>query len=102
MRRNDQPETDGRSPASSVAEVAADAANLPPLLVRRKVAARLCGVSVASWDRLHAAGKTPQPVRLGAALVWRIAELRAWTAAGCPPLSEWRAQWEALQKRQGK
>lgn len=65
-----------------------------PLLVRRREAARLCGVSPSTWDRLAAAGRTPAPLRLGGAVVWRVAELAAWVAAGMPP----RAEWEAREK----
>jgi predicted DNA-binding transcriptional regulator AlpA len=68
---------------------------LPPLLVRRREAARLCGLSPASWDRLACSGRTPGPIRLGSAVLWSVEELRVWVEAGCPP----RAEWEALQKQ---
>jgi prophage regulatory protein len=81
--------------ADPVADVAAplttDPAALPPLLVRRREAARLCGLSPASWDRLSSAGRTPVPIRLGGAVVWRVEELRAWVAAGCPDQQTWTA-----------
>lgn len=85
-----QPESNGqtataRQPAESP---------IPRFLLRRHEAARACGMSPATWDRLVSAGKTPAPIRLGKRLVWRVAELQAWTDAGCPP----RAEWEALQK----
>lgn len=72
---------------------AADPAALPPLLVRRRAAARLCGLSPASWDRLASAGRTPAPIRLGSAVLWSVEELRDWIAAGCPD----RRTWEALR-----
>jgi predicted DNA-binding transcriptional regulator AlpA len=64
---------------------------LPPLLVRRREAARLCGLSPASWDRLTSAGRTPAPIRLGSAVLWSVEELRAWIAAGCPDRQTWAA-----------
>jgi predicted DNA-binding transcriptional regulator AlpA len=69
-----------------------------PALVSAKVAARLCGISRASWERLHAAGKIPAPVRLGTRVLWRVEELRRFIQAGCPP--GWRAV-EAARRRPG-
>lgn len=69
----------------------------PPLLVRRRAAARLCGLSVSAWDRLHAAGRVPAPIRLSGALCWRVAELAEWVDAGCPPRAEWEARQNATK-----
>ena len=55
-----------------------------PLLLSADQAAHLSGVSRRTWWSLHAAGKTPLPVRLGRRTLWRAAELAAWIAAGCP------------------
>jgi predicted DNA-binding transcriptional regulator AlpA len=87
-----------RIPAGDVAPngasaLAAETAALPPLLVRRREAVRLCGLSPAGWDRLVSAGRTPAPIRLGSAVLWSTDELRAWVAAGCPD----RRTWEALR-----
>jgi hypothetical protein len=38
---------------------------LPPLLLTARQAAELCGVSEATWWRLHAAAKCPAPVKIG-------------------------------------
>ena len=57
-------------------------------------AARLCGVSRATWYSLRKAGRIPRPVRLGRRVLWRIDELREWMAAGCPPCS----RWDAMKK----
>jgi predicted DNA-binding transcriptional regulator AlpA len=69
------------------------AAAVEPLLLRARDAARLCGVSPATWHRLVSAGKTPAPVRLAGAVRWRRDELSDWIAAGCPG----RREWEALR-----
>ncbi len=69
-------------------------AALPPLLIGAKEAARLCGVGVATWWRLLAAGKVPAPVKLSGRTLWRAAELTDWTAAGCPD----RKTWEEIQR----
>ena len=54
------------------------------LLIGRTQAARLCGISPASWDRLTAAGKTPASLRLGGRVLWRRSDLDAWIALGLP------------------
>lgn len=69
-----------------------------PLLVRRRDAASLCGISPSTWDRLVRAGRTPAPLRLGGAVVWRVGELAEWVQAGCPS----RAEWESRQKETNK
>jgi len=63
-----------------------------PLLGGAAAAARLCGVSEATWYRMAAAGRTPAPIRLSRGCVrWRLNELRDWIAAGCPNRREWEA-----------
>jgi predicted DNA-binding transcriptional regulator AlpA len=62
-----------------------------PMGVEAAQAARLCGVSRATWYSLRKAGRVPRPVRLGRRVLWRVEELREWMAAGCPPLSRWDA-----------
>jgi predicted DNA-binding transcriptional regulator AlpA len=58
-------------------------------------AATLCGLSRSQWWKLHASGRIPLPVRLGTrAPRWRVDELRAWLAAGCPN----RETWETLTR----
>jgi len=63
-----------------------------PLLLNASQAAAMCGVSRRTWWALHAAGKTPPPVRLGRRTLWRAAGpggLEAWVAAGCPGRDRW-------------
>src|SRR4051794_29753633 len=54
------------------------AAAVEPLLVPAGEAARLCGISEATWFRLKAAGKTPAPVKLGGRVLYRVEDLRLW------------------------
>ncbi len=55
------------------------------LMVDRKQASAIAAVSVATWDRMNAAGKTPQPIHLSKGCVrWRLDDLRLWVAHGCP------------------
>ena len=56
----------------------------PTLLIGRREAARLCGVSPASWDRLTAAGKVPPSLRLGGRVLWNRDSLRLWVSLGLP------------------
>ncbi len=60
-------------------------------LVDAKEAAALCGVSVSTWYTLVASGKTPDSVRLGRSVKWRLDELEEWINAGCPARSAWNA-----------
>ena len=71
---------------------------LEPELVSAGDAARLCGVAISSWWRLHAAGKSPAPVRLGGRTLWKLGELRLWVAGGCPD----RKSWEATKAVRGQ
>lgn len=64
---------------------------LSPLVVdARRLAKLLCaGIrTVRTWD---AAGKLPAPIRIGGRVVWRVAEIRAWLAAGAPDRETWAA-----------
>ena len=63
------------------------------LLLRAPEAAASCAVSTRTWRSWDAAGRIPQPVRIGRSTLWRLDELRAWVAAGCPR----RKEWEDLQ-----
>lgn len=52
--------------------------------------ATLLGISKAQLWKLHASGKLPLPVYLGAkAPRWRREELEAWLQAGAPCRAEW-------------
>jgi predicted DNA-binding transcriptional regulator AlpA len=63
------------------------------LLVNDREAGRLCGIGRSSWRKLHSTGKTPLPVHLGRRVLWRVAELVAWSNNGCPPRHKW--EWPA-------
>src|SRR5438105_15014576 len=90
---NDQQTRGVRPPeAPPAAEPARPA--LPPLLLTAGQAAAACNVSPATWHRWAAAGRVPAPLRIGATVRWRRAELEAWTAAGAPD----RRTWEALRR----
>jgi predicted DNA-binding transcriptional regulator AlpA len=74
---------------------------IEPEQVGAAAAARIAGVSQATWWRLHAAHKTPRPNRLGCRTLWRVAELRRWIEAGCPDREEWEAREEMRRKNRG-
>jgi predicted DNA-binding transcriptional regulator AlpA len=90
LRLHDSPIPQPGAPASAGPPGAA-------LLIGAAEAGLLCGVSRATWWRLHAGGKVPAPVRLGGGTFWRAEELRDWIASGCPD----RKTWEALRRQKG-
>ncbi len=88
------PHTNGQRPLSS--EPPANAA----LLVGHNDSAAMCGVSVASWHRLLAAGKIgPLPIRLGGRVLFSTSELSAWVEMGCPDRAEWQVRRQADRGR---
>jgi hypothetical protein len=60
-----------------------------PLLLTASEAAAMLKVALRTWRTWHAAGQTPQPIRIGRKTFWRPADLRAWVAAGCPDRETW-------------
>ncbi len=67
------------------------------ILVTVDEAAKICRMSKAMFYKLHAAGKTPQQIKLGALSRWRRQELLDWIKSGCPA----RAKWEAMNGGKG-
>ena len=63
--------------------------------------AALLGVSRAHVWRLNAAGKLPEPIRLGKAVRWQRAELEKWLEAGAPDRSTWQRDTAPLFCRNG-
>ncbi len=59
-----------------------------PCLIAAADLARLLDISTRALWRLRSAGRLPQPIRLGGAVRWRLAEIKQWIAAGCP------ARWQ--------
>jgi predicted DNA-binding transcriptional regulator AlpA len=73
-----------------------------PLVADAKRLARMlcCGIrTIRSWD---AAGKLPEPIRIGGRVVWRVAEIRAWLRAGAPDRSTWHTICAARKNMRGK
>ncbi len=52
-------------------------------------------MTIRKWQ---SSGKIPAPVRIGRAVKWRLMEIEAWIAAGCPA----RVKWEAMCAGPGK
>lgn len=55
-----------------------------PLLITAQDAARLLKVSTRSVWRMRSAGDIPSPIRVGAAVRWRMDEIKKWITDGCP------------------
>lgn len=58
------------------------------LLIDKREAADLFGVSEGTVFGWMKSGRMPAPIRIGRAVRWGYEELRAWVAAGCPPQNE--------------
>lgn len=60
------------------------------LLVDTRQASKLLRVSARTLFRMYTQKLMPEPIRLtGTSPSWSLAELIAWSKAGCPPQSEW-------------
>ncbi|MBP7748480.1 MAG: helix-turn-helix domain-containing protein [Phycisphaerae bacterium] len=58
--------------------------SVPAELADESAVGTLLGVSGRTVARMVDAGRLPAPVRIGRLKRWRLAEVRAWVAAGCP------------------
>jgi predicted DNA-binding transcriptional regulator AlpA len=87
-------QTDPTGPADAVTVEAEGRNDGPvPLLIGARDLARLLGISKATLERMKAAGRLPSPVVLSAGCHrWRLDEVRAWVAAGCPSRAEFDAR----------
>jgi excisionase family DNA binding protein len=57
-----------------------------PMLATAQDVAKLLKVSMRTLWRLRSAGRLPSPIKIGAAVRWRLEDLKTWIAAGCPSL----------------
>jgi excisionase family DNA binding protein len=80
-----------RKKVASEAEAPAPQRKDSDLLVTVDEAAVMCKVSKTTFYKLHASGKTPRKVKLGALARWRRQELLDWIKAGCPSREKWEA-----------
>ena len=78
-----------KSESHSIHSEPAAHGSIDPLLLSATSAAALCGKSLRTWRTWDVAGNIPRPVRIGRSTLWRIDELHAWIAAGCPRRDEW-------------
>ena len=79
----------GEMSTMEVTESTASPTLTPALLLTATEAATLCHVVPRTWRTWHAAGRVPQPIRIGRKTFWRPDDLRAWVAAGCPDREKW-------------
>ena len=70
------------------------AESVAPLLISAPEAAKLSGISRASFWRLHSSAKVPRPVRVGGRTLWRQSDIEEWIRLGCPD----RKAFEAARK----
>jgi predicted DNA-binding transcriptional regulator AlpA len=66
-----------------------------PILARPAQAAKLLGISRRHLANLRRSGRFgPKPIYLGAAVLFRVSELRDWSAMGCPDEKTWRMKYQ--------
>jgi hypothetical protein len=71
-----------------------DKPEVPVLLVGAEDAARALGICRSSFLLADKTGEIgPQSIRIGGRRLWVLAELRAWTLAGCPARQRWAEVW---------
>jgi hypothetical protein len=51
-------------------------------------------LSGRSVRRMNSAALMPRPIRVMGSIKWRVADISAWVAAGCPN----RAEWEKMSR----
>ena len=68
-----------------------------PLVVDAKLLARLLTCGVRTVRTLDASGKLPKAVRIGGRVVWVVADIREWLAAGAPDRETWEARKTILK-----
>ena len=80
---------DAPAPATPVRPAPGTAHPVEPLLYRTGDLVKVLRTSIATLHRMQAAGKLPRPIRWGGRLCWRVAEVKAWVAAGMPDRKTW-------------
>jgi predicted DNA-binding transcriptional regulator AlpA len=61
---------------------------MAPLLVDKRTAAHLVGISSRSLDRLVSCGKFISPTRVGGRVMFHRQRLEEWIDRGCPPIAD--------------
>lgn len=60
------------------------------LLMTRREVADACRVAIATIDRMRAAGKLPESVRVNGSVRYRRDDIIAWLGMGCPSGQEFK------------
>lgn len=71
---------------------------LTPFVVDARGLAKLLNAGIRTVRTWDAAGKLPEPIRIGGRVFWLVAEIRIWLRAGAPD----RATWAAIRKSRQK
>ena len=75
------------TPVSSEVSVTPSSGSASDLMTVQSVANdKLGGCSIRHVRRLYDSGKMPAPIKLGALIRFRRAEIDAWIAGGCKPV----------------
>lgn len=76
--------------------------NADAILLDDRNLAMLLAVSRSHIHRMRAAGRLPEPLKLGRAARWLRTEIEAWLGAGAPTLELWRARKQMEQRRSAR
>ncbi len=72
------------------------------ILIDTRTFARLLNVSPRHVRRLSDEKAVPDPIRLGKAIRWRLAEILEWIEADCPPQKVWAHKRQDSARRKGR
>ena len=80
----------------------ADKALPAETLIDASTLAKKLNVHAVTIRKWQSSGRIPSPVRIGAAVRWRLVEIDAWIRARCPPRSSWTIMWNMSATKSGK
>jgi predicted DNA-binding transcriptional regulator AlpA len=71
---------------------------LSPLAVDAKGLTQLLPFELRTIRTMDAAGRLPEPLRIGGRVCWLVCDIRAWLAAGAPDRETWAAIRDARNR----
>lgn len=86
------------APEPAIQTSACVAVSLQPLLLSARDAARVCGISSATWWSMDSAGQIPRKLRVGKRCLWRTEDLILWVRWNLPNREQFEARKAQLEQ----